>query len=76
VPLGVLRAMRTAVRGLHPGIAQVLQASIVGETTDLQRFDAQPLAARFPIALVGLEDWVLQRVERAWPRVSGRAGLA
>lgn len=62
VPLGVLRAMHGPVRLLHPGLGQVLQTAIVGDSTDQQRFDARPLAARFPIELTRLEDWVSRRV--------------
>jgi uncharacterized protein YbjT (DUF2867 family) len=63
VPLGPVRVMSHVVRPLHPGLSQVLQAAVLAETTD-QRFDAGPLLARFPVTLMRLEDWVLQRLGR------------
>jgi hypothetical protein len=48
---------------VHPGLSQVLQAAVLGETTD-QRFDAGPLRARFPIELTRLDTWVTQRLGR------------
>lgn len=63
LPLGVARTMSALLRPVHPGLSQVLQAAVVGETTD-QRFDARPLLARFPIELTRLEAWISQRLGR------------
>jgi hypothetical protein len=56
LPLPVLRAASQLLRPLHEGVSRILQAAIVGETTD-QRFDPAPLLARFPLTLTRLEDW-------------------
>jgi uncharacterized protein YbjT (DUF2867 family) len=61
LPLGVARTMSALLRPVHPGLSQVLQAAVVGETTD-QRFDARPLLARFPIELTRLETWISRRL--------------
>ena len=61
VPLGVARAISVLARPVHPGLSQILQMAVLGDTTD-QRFDARPLVARFPLQLTRLEDWVSQRL--------------
>ena len=61
LPLPVLRAVSRVARPIHPGVSRILQAAIVGETTD-QRFDPAPLLARVPLTLTRLEDWVRVRV--------------
>jgi len=61
LPLPVLRAVSRVARPLHPGVSRILQAAIVGETTD-QRFDPAPLLARIPLKLTRLEDWARANV--------------
>jgi uncharacterized protein YbjT (DUF2867 family) len=56
VPLGVARTVSRLVRPAHPGLSQILQASVLAEER-AERFDARPLMARFPITLTRLEDW-------------------
>lgn len=57
VPLGVARTVSRLVRPAHPGLSQILQASVLAAER-AERFDARPLMARFPITLTRLEDWV------------------
>jgi uncharacterized protein YbjT (DUF2867 family) len=57
VPLGLVRAMSYLARPLHPGLSQVLQAAVVAESSN-QQFDARSFAARFPITLTRLEEWI------------------
>jgi len=57
LPLPVLRAAWQLMRPLHQGVSRILQATLVGETTD-QRFDPAPLLGRVPLTLTRLEDWV------------------
>ena len=61
LPLPVLRVASRLARPLHAGIAQVLQAGVLGDGVD-QRFDAAPLAEWFPDGLTRLEDWAARRV--------------
>jgi len=61
LPLPVLRAVSRVARPIHPGVSRILQAAIVGETTD-QRFDPAPLLARIPLKLTRLEDWARANV--------------
>jgi NADH dehydrogenase len=56
LPLPVLRAVSRVAHPIHPRVSRILQAAIVGETTD-QRFDPAPLLARIPLKLTRLEDW-------------------
>jgi hypothetical protein len=53
--------MSWLVRPVHPGLSQVLRASILADTMD-QRFDARPLLGYAGVDLITLEDWVAQRV--------------
>jgi hypothetical protein len=64
VPVGVIRAVSSLIRPVHPGISQVLQAAVLAETAD-QTFDARPLQARFGLELTRLEDWVARRIAAA-----------
>jgi uncharacterized protein YbjT (DUF2867 family) len=57
VPIGVARTVSRLVRRAHPGLSQILQASVLAEER-AERFDARPLIARFPITLTRLADWV------------------
>jgi uncharacterized protein YbjT (DUF2867 family) len=61
LPLPVLRAVSRVARPIHPGVGRILQAAIIGETTD-QRFDPAPLLARIPLKLTRLEDWARANV--------------
>ena len=63
LPLSVARGLSVLARPVHPGLSQVMQAVVLGETTD-QRFDARSLVARFPIELTRLDAWISQRLGR------------
>ena len=62
VPLGVLRVMAGVIRPFHPGLSQVMSASIWFDTTD-QTFDPRPTSRKYPIPLTRLESWVEKQVE-------------
>lgn len=58
IPLAVARIARPTIQPIHPGVGQLLQAIVLAETTD-QRFDAAPLARRFPqVPLTSLDEWI------------------
>ena len=59
--LPMLRVVSRLLAPLHQGVSRILQAAIVGETTD-QRFDPAPLLARIPVKLTRLEDWARANV--------------
>ena len=61
VPLPVLRTMSRVVKRLHPGVARIMRAGVVNETTD-QTFDASVLRTRLPIGFTTLADWARERV--------------
>lgn len=62
LPRGVARTLSTLIRPLHPGIAQVLQLAVLGDTTD-QRADGRRVMARFGIEAATLEAWVHRRLQ-------------
>ncbi|MEM1268730.1 MAG: SDR family oxidoreductase [Bacteroidota bacterium] len=62
VPLGMMRLMRSVMKRLHPGVAQIMQASILGDTTD-QRVDPGDFEERFPIQLTRFEDWIARQMK-------------
>jgi len=61
VPLPVLRTMSRVMKRLHPGVARMMRAGVVNETTD-QTFDASVLRTRLPIGFTTLADWARERV--------------
>lgn len=61
VPLGVLRVMSGLIRPFHPGLSQVMQSSILFDTTD-QTFDMRETLQTYPMTLTKLEDWVREQV--------------
>lgn len=69
VPLPVLRTMSIIAARAHPGIARIMRAAILAETTE-QAFNPAQLKVRFPIALTSLDEWVRQRVNPATERVN------
>ena len=64
VPLGVPRTLSRLIRPLHPGVSQMLQAAVLGDTED-QRVDGRTVMARVGITPVRLEDWVARRLGAA-----------
>lgn len=61
VPLPILRTMSRVVRRAHPGIARVMKAGVLNETTD-QTFDVSQLRTRLPIGFTTLADWARARI--------------
>lgn len=61
VPLGILRVMSVLLRPLHPGLSQIMQLSILEDTTD-QTFDMRATLQKYPMTLTRLEDWVRQHI--------------
>ena len=62
VPLAMLRVMAGVIRPFHPGLSQVMSASIWFDTTD-QTFDPRPTSRKYPMPLTKLESWVQSQVE-------------
>jgi hypothetical protein len=62
LPLGVARTLSALIRPLHPGVAQVLQLAVLGDTTD-QHVDGRRVMARFGIEPATLEAWVHRRLQ-------------
>lgn len=63
VPLWVLKVMYRAMRPFHAGLSQIMQLSILLDTTDCT-FDPAPLLGRFPVKLTRFEDWIAERVRK------------
>lgn len=61
-PLFVPRVMSVLLRPFHPGLSQIMQSAVLAETVN-QAFDARPLAARFGMQLMPLDEWVTRRGE-------------
>ena len=61
VPVGVLKVMSVLLRPFHPGLSQVMQSSILLDTTD-QTFDMSKILQTYPMTLTKLEDWVREQV--------------
>lgn len=57
LPLFLIRCLGQVAQRVHPGVATILKAAVVGETTD-QRFDPTRLLTRFPLRLTTLDEWV------------------
>lgn len=57
VPLGVLRVMSVLLRPFHPGLSQIMQMSIMIDTTD-QTLDMTETLQTYPFTLTHLEDWI------------------
>lgn len=64
VPLIVPRAASVVLRPFHPGLSQIMQAAVLGETVD-QTFDSRALATRLGGPLTTLEEWAGRRLARA-----------
>ena len=61
-PLFVPRVMSVLLRPFHPGLSQIMQSAVLAETVN-QAFDARPLADRFGMKLMTLDEWVTRRGE-------------
>ena len=61
VPLGLLRVMSPLLRPVHPGLSQIMQASIAFDTSD-QTFDPSDLLQHCPMTLRRLADWIPEYV--------------
>lgn len=61
IPLWVLEVMYRVLRPFHAGLSQIMQLSILVDTTD-GTFDTAPMLERFPVKLIRFEDWVHDRV--------------
>ena len=61
-PLFVPRIMSVLLRPFHPGLSQIMQSAVLAETVN-QAFDARPLASRFGMQLMTLNEWVTRRLE-------------
>jgi uncharacterized protein YbjT (DUF2867 family) len=66
VPLSALRVMSPLLRPFHAGLSQIMAFSILTDTADMT-FDPSPTLARYPVPLIGLEEWVRQRVALVSP---------
>jgi uncharacterized protein YbjT (DUF2867 family) len=64
LPVPALRLASLLARPFYPGLSQVFQAGVLGDTVD-QRFDASGLEARLGFPLTRLEDWVSARLARS-----------
>ena len=67
VSVGTLRIMSALLGPFHPGISEVMRASIVFDTTD-QTFDPAQMLRRYPIQLTHLDDFVRDRITETTPR--------
>ncbi len=56
VPLAMLRVMSPLLRPFHPGLSQIMKASILFDTAD-QTYDMSAMLRRYPLTLTRLEDW-------------------
>lgn len=61
MPLPVVRTLAGALGRVHPGIARIMRASIISETSD-QTFDATTMRLKLPIGLTTLEAFARQRI--------------
>ena len=61
LPLPFLRALSAVTRPVHPGLSQVVQTTIVGDTID-QRYQGASLEEGFGITATPLGEWVAARV--------------
>lgn len=57
VPVAALNVMYRLVRPFHPGLSQVMQSSMLFDTTD-STFDMGQTLQQYPIALTKLADWM------------------
>lgn len=61
VPLGMLWIMSPVAGLFNPGLSQVMQVSILNDTTD-QTFDPSGLLQRYPLTLTRLAEWIPNHV--------------
>lgn len=64
LPLPLLRALSTVTRPIHPGLSQVVQTAIIGDTVD-QRYRGPSIEDRFDITPTPLNEWVANRLGEA-----------
>ena len=68
LPIGVVRVLSTVMAPIHPGVSELLHASVVFETID-QSFDPTETLSRYPMTLTSLETFVRERAAEA-PRAN------
>lgn len=61
IPPGMVRALATLLKPVHPGLSSVLTWSLYWETAD-ETFDPSTLLQRYPLVLTKLEDWIRTQV--------------
>lgn len=61
VPIAVLKVMYPVLRPLHPGLSQIMQASIYVDAVG-EAFDSGPALAQYPFNLARLEEWASNRI--------------
>lgn len=57
VPAGLLKVLYRLIRPIHPGLSQVMQSSMLLDTTEAT-FDPAPMLEKYPITQTRLEDWI------------------
>jgi NADH dehydrogenase len=67
IPVGALRVLARLLAPIHPGVSDVIRASIAFESID-QRFDPSRTLRRYPASLTSLETFVRERVDAAHGR--------
>lgn len=61
VPLGALRLMAPVLRPFKPGLSQVMEISILDDTSDCT-FDMSETLQHYPMTLTRLEEWASENV--------------
>jgi uncharacterized protein YbjT (DUF2867 family) len=61
LPLGILKIMFKAIRPVHPGLSQIIQAGIYTDTVT-SSFNPVSTLADFPVVVRRLEDWATGRM--------------